>query len=57
MRKKQQQDSKFETKAELAKFTLAILEKNYAEADKYLHNILSKKLGKRIRDEYQKPIF
>lgn len=45
------------SKADYNKFLLSLMEKNYAEADKYLHKILSKKMEERILDEHDKPLF
>lgn len=46
-----------ESKSDYNKFLLSLMEKNYADADKYLHKILSKKMQDRILDEYDKPLF
>lgn len=46
-----------ESKLSVKQFIMAVVEKNYADADKYLNDTLTAKLQKRIMAEQDKPIF
>ena len=46
-----------ESKLSVKQFIMAVVEKNYADADKYLNDTLTAKLQKRMMAEQDKPIF
>ena len=46
-----------ETKAQISKFITSISNKKYAEANKYLQNVVEDKLKKRVTAAVQKPLF
>lgn len=58
-RKKDKKEDKetFDESAELGLFVDAILEKNYAEAYKYLSSVVDSKLQARIAQEVSTPLF
>jgi hypothetical protein len=47
----------FDESSALADFVDAVLEKNYADAYKYLNSVVESKLQARIAKEYQLPLF
>lgn len=48
---------KMEESTDIASFIESILNKNYAEANKYLNNAVELKIQKRIEQELAKPLF
>ncbi len=56
-RSKEKQVNESKESKDISKFIESLITKNYAEANKYLKQVVSSKIEKRIEDELNKPLF